>query len=442
MKSRFSRRSSAITCVAASLMFFALPAAAQTLKSFLAASKVDGEARAFFFSRDYQASSVPNADAFALAGLFGVHTADFLGGFSVAGRFFTAHSLGTQSSDPRRVDVTLIGPGDSINALGEAYLQYHAHGVLLRAGDQLVNTPWINASDARVLPATYQGIFGQWTPLAGVKLTAMRLFRYKSRTSGDYFRDNNYYKPTYAGDRSYGGINNLPLSAPAATGALAFGAGYSQKALKAALWYYDDYAFAHMLYGQIDDAVDLGLAVKPFVGVQGVREWGSNTVFAQTATTFFARPGNATNNTTYGAVLGVEGYGSTLSFAYNRIDPQGSGALGGGVLVSPYTASYVTDPLYTSSMIRGLVELGPGVAWKVKATTSAMHKKIQLILSFARYRTDFSGNDNETYLDVTYAPGGRYRGLSLRDRLEVGNGNVNPGKRLFIYNRVQLVYAF
>lgn len=432
-----------LCCAAVLLLLTTGPAlAADTLSDFFARSQFSGEARAFYFTRDYSTPSKVNADAFALAGIFNVHTADFLGGFSVDAGFFTAHSLGTRSSDPAKIDTTLIGPGHSINALGEAYVQYHGHDLLFRLGNQLIKTPWANASDARVLPATYQAAYGEWKPLSGVSLSALRIFRYKGRTASDFDRDNNYYPATYAGDGNYGGISNLPANTPPANGALAFGAAYKARGVDANLWYYDFYDFAHMAYGDAAYTLDTGTTVKPYAGAQVVREWGSRNAYASTGTSYFGQPGSGVDSTTYGGIVGIKGYGASLSLGYDRIDPQGAGALGGGVLISPYTASYVTDPLYTSSMIRGLVELGPGTAWKIKATEEAFDKRLKLALSFARYRTYYSGNDNETYFDVTYAPHGRLKGLSLRDRLEIGNGNVNPGKRIFIYNRVQVVYKF
>ncbi|MCL5980427.1 MAG: hypothetical protein M1488_07100, partial [Gammaproteobacteria bacterium] len=62
--------------------------------------------------------------------------------------------------------------------------------------------------------------------------------------------------------------------------------------------------------------------------------------------------------------------------------------------------------------------------------------------AFARYHTYYSGNSNDTYLDVTYFPPGMVKGLSIRDRMEVSNGAVNPGGRFFVYNRVMLAYRF
>ncbi len=437
------RRSPGLLAAAAVLGAATLPAyATDTLADFLRQGSFTGQLRTYYFRRDYAAPTVVNANAFAVAGLFNYQTATFLDGFSVGASFFTASALDTHNSSVARVDTTLTGTANSINSLGQAFLQYSGHGLLVRAGDQLVTTPWISPSDGRVIPSTYQGAYASFTPLAGLTFEALRVLRYKSRTADNYFKDNNYYPPTWDGDASYGGTANLPASAHATDGAAAFGIDYAAGGLKTTAWYYQFYDFTHMLYAQADETLPLTSPVKPFVGAQVVREWGSSTIFADTRTHFFGQPGTSTDNLTLGAVMGLKAYGASLSVAYDRLESEGTGALGGGVLISPYTASYATDPLYTSSMIRGMVELGPGSSWKVSASEQVFQNELTLTASFAEYRTDFNGKDSETYFDAIYLPPGWLKGLSLRNRLEIANGRVNPGRRHFIYNRLMVTYSF
>lgn len=437
------KRSTGLAAAAAMLTAAALPAAsADTLADFLAHGSFTGQLRAYYFRRDYATPAVLNANAFAVAGLFNYQTASFLDGFSVGASFFTANALDTHNSNLARVDTTQTGTANSINSLGQAFLQYSGHGLLVRAGDQLVMTPWISPSDGRVIPSTYQGAYGSFTPVTGLTFEALRVLRYKSRTADNYFKDNNYYPPTWDGDASYGGTANLPASAHATDGAAAFGIDYTVDGLKTTAWYYHFYDFAHMLYAQADETLPLTSPVKPFVGAQVVREWGSSNIFADTRTHFFGQPGTSADNLTLGGIAGLKAYGASLSVAYDRLQSEGAGALGGGVLISPYTASYATDPLYTSSMIRGMVELGPGSSWKVTASEQAFQNQLTLTASFAEYHTDFNGKDSEAYFDVIYLPPGWLKGLSLRNRVEVANGRVNPGKRHFVYNRLIVAYSF
>lgn len=437
------RQSTSLAAAAAVLTAAAIPAAsADTLADFLTHGSLTGQLRAYYFRRDYATANVVNANAFAVGGLFNYRTAEFLDGFSVGASFFTANALDTHNSNPARIDTTLVGKANSINSLGQAFLQYSGHGLLVRVGNQLVTTPWANPSDARMIPATYQAAYGAFTPVAGLTFEALRILRYKGRTADGFFKDNNYYPATWNGDADYGGTSNLPATAPATGGTAAFGIDYAVGGLKSTAWYYHFYDFAHMLYAQAEETLPLTSPVKPFAGAQVVREWGSSNIFAETGTHFFGRPGTSVDNLTLGGIVGLKVYGATLSVSYDHLESEGAGALGGGVLISPYTASYATDPLYSSSMIRGMVELGPGSAWKVAASEQAFDKELTLTASFAEYHTTFNGNDSEAYFDAIYLPPGWLKGLSLRNRLEVANGRVNPGKRHFLYNRVMVAYSF
>lgn len=428
---------------AAILIAGALPrASADTLAEFLTQGSLTGQLRAYYFRRDYATDSVVNANAFAVAGLFNYQTAEFLDGFSVGASFFTANALDTHNSNAARIDTTLVGKANSINSLGQAFLQYSGHGFLVRVGNQLVTTPWANPSDARVIPAAYQAAYGAFTPVAGLTLEALRILRYKGRTADGFFKDNNYYPATWDGDADYGGTSNLPATAPATDGTAAFGVDYAVDGLKGTAWYYQFYDFARMVYAQADETLPLASPVKPFAGVQAVREWDSSNIFAATGTHFLGQPGTSVHNLTLGGIVGLKVYDASLSVSYDHLESEGPGVLGGGALISPYTASYATDPLYSSSMIRGMVELGPGNAWKVAASEQAFDRELTLTASFAEYHTDFNGNDSEAYFDAIYLPPGWVKGLSLRNRLEVGNGRVNPGRRHFLYNRLMVAYSF
>ena len=435
-------KSAVLLCAVAAASAAGIPPAhARSPAGFLSQGQFSGQLRSYYFSRDYSTASAVNARAFALAGLFNYRTPGFLGGLSLGASFFTANALGSQSADPKRVDATLMGAGNAVNVLGQAFLQYSGHAVLVRIGDQLLNTPWAGASDSRALPATYRALYGAFTPVAGLKLRVLRITGFKGRTAQGFFQDNLYYSPTWHGDGSYGGISNLPASAPHAAGALAFGATCRFGGLQASAWYYRFLGFAHMVYGQIEDG-PTGAPIEPFAAAQIVREWGRANRFAETGTRFFGQPGTAVDNLTLGGIAGVRAYGASLSVSYDRVRREGVGALGAGVLISPYTAGYATDPLFTTSMIRGMVELGPGSAWKVRAGEHTLGKRLRLSASFAEYRTDFAGLDTELYFGVLLRLGGWMKGLTLRNRLGISHGNANPGGGRFLYNRVMITYAF
>ncbi|QQD73032.1 OprD family porin [Acidithiobacillus ferrivorans] len=430
---------------ATTLLATSIPAHAETLTQFFQKSHIDGQIRSYYFSRLYGTPNTPNASAYSLAGRLNVITAPFLTGFRVGVSFYTANSLGTQSSDPARIDKTLMGIGSSINTLGQAYLQYSQPWLTVRVGDQLINTPWLNRVGGRVIPVTYQGVYAKVSPIAHLNLVGLRVFRWKGRTSNNFYRDNLYYPTNYNGDALYAGPNNLPSTIPAANGALAFGVKYALDGATVQSWYYDFYHFAKMCYGAGQYMLHTRTGFNPFVAAQFVREWESNNAFAQTGTQLFNQPGETVNSTAYGVKAGLKFPKGSVFWAYDATNLH-PGAVGGGAIVSPYTIGYTADPLYVDAMIQGLVGVGPGHGWRLRAAYWLWHRRIHLATGFSQFNTYFTGNSNWTHVSVTYFPKGFLQGLAVRDQFEVANGGVNlypgSGKNAFVYNRVMLTYKF
>ncbi|WP_215875596.1 hypothetical protein HF292_005515 [Acidithiobacillus ferruginosus] len=105
---------------------FAIPTFAQadSPTNSIQKSDISGTIRSCYFSKLYGAAAENNMDAYSLGGILNVKTAPFLGGFIVGVSFFTANDLGTHGNNPKNVDTTLMGIASSINALGQAYIQY------------------------------------------------------------------------------------------------------------------------------------------------------------------------------------------------------------------------------------------------------------------------------------------------------------------------------
>jgi len=68
--------------------------------------------------------------------------------------------------------------GDSFVYLGEAYVDYTANDVSLRIGRQLVNIPFADADDIRMLPNTFEGIMSTYSGIDKTTLTAGFLRRW------------------------------------------------------------------------------------------------------------------------------------------------------------------------------------------------------------------------------------------------------------------------
>ena len=419
-----------------------------TLGDIFTQGHVDGELRLYNFNRsyDYETAAKPSAHAFGGSILLNAQTGS-LDGFSAGVSLLSANSLGSLSNNPKRVDTTLMGADDSLSALGQAYLQYRNDWVMVRAGDQYLNTPWMGNSDGRLLPNSYEAITVDVTPAKGWDVIGIRELGYRSRTSDDYFDDNNYYPTTYQGDTLYGGNQGLPLTAKQTSGTWALGTTYAGGGLKAQGWYYDFLDFTRMAYADGSYVFKTGTGFDPVIGLQGLYENGGGADNVLLQNNFKLNGivgGNNVRSKAWGADLGVVIPNGRFDVYYNKVGQQ-SGSIGDGTIISPFTASYATDPLYTSSMIRGLVEAGPGHAWKAKFTYGFFDNRLQLVGAYAKYTTDLNGDFHDTYFDVIYNFGGFLKGFQIRDRWEKSVGginNLNPGNRAFTYNRVMLTYKF
>lgn len=407
---------------------------------------VDGDLRLYNFNRFYDSRTTPDASALSAAALINAQTGSFLGGFGLGGSFVTANSFGTHPDNIAKIDTSLAGPNNSIGAFSQAYLQYENRYLLFRGGYQyLTDDPWMGNNDSRVIPSSYNALRIQWMPIAGWTLFALREYSWKSRTSYGMYPDNLYYPPPYSGDSMYGNNGSLPLNAPSAPGTWEGGTSYVHGGLSAQLRYYDFMHFARTGYAVGSYVFDSRTGFNPVVGAQYlVQNDNADNRFTQTSTKLFGVLGDHVKSRAIGGDLGLVIPNGRFDIFYNKLAHE-DGAVGGGALISPFTTNYGTDPLYTTSMIRGLVEAGPGHAWKGKFTYDLFDKKLELTAAYAKYITYYRGNSHDLYVDVIYHLGGYLKGLTLRDRWELSNGgigNLNPSNRTFVYNRMMIDYAF
>ncbi|HUW54237.1 MAG TPA: hypothetical protein VMV99_12560 [Rhodanobacter sp.] len=428
----------------AALAALSLSAHANVLSDIFTQGHVDGELRGYDFNRLYNAPGTTDASALSVAALVNLHSGSFGNGFSLTGSFLSANSLGTQPSNQAAIDTTLMGPTNAVNALGQGYLQYWHDGFQARAGYQYLDTPWMGSSDSRVLPASYNAVSASFELTKEWRMLALRSFTWKSRTASGYYQDNQYYPSTFHGDSSYGNFGGLPATASPAQGTWALGSSYAHEGLKAQAWYYNFLRFAHMGYVDGSYTFETGRGPNLFISAQYIRERSSaDNILVENQVALFGVTGNRISNRTWGMDAGLDIPGGKIELGYNEM-MRTTGAIGDGALISPYTAGYATDPLYTSSMIRGLVETGPGHAWKAKLTYHFLNRHLLLITSYARYTTALRGNSHNLYVDLAYRFDGYLKGLSLRNRWErsVGGRGLNPGNGSFSYNRLMLAYAF
>jgi len=431
--------------VALGICATAVHADSGSFNDFFDKGHIDGELRLYNFDRLYDTPNTPDAHALSLAALVNLQSGSVWGGFGAGLSFATANALGTNSDNIAKVDTSLMGPNSSIGAFTQAYLQYKRDWFLVRGGYQYLNTPWMGNNDSRVIPSSYNAAMVDITPIKDWNIYAIRTFEWKSRTSTGMYSDNLYYPSRYDGDSMYGNNGSLPSTAPKADGAWAAGTTYTHDAIKAQAWYYNFIDFARM--GYVDGTYTLKTETHfdPFLSLQYLTENGGNgNILVDTHTKLFGVAGTRVRAEAWGADLGASIYDGRIDVAYNKLSNQ-SGAVGEGAIISPYTTNYATDPLFTTSMIRGLVEQGPGHAWKARAQYSFFDKKLQLVAAYAKYTTDLRGNSHNLYFDIIYNMDGVLKGLTLRDRWEHSTGgtnNLNPGNEAFVYNRLMITYKF
>lgn len=398
---------------------------------------VSGDVRLYDFSKDYGSRNETDQHSSAIGGKLKVTTSPFLGGFGVGASLYHASSLETFDHQ----ETTLMGAKKSLTVVGEAYAQFAGdHGLLIRAGRQEIDTPWMGPRDSRMIPQTFRGIWAQISPVKGLQLMVTRVDQYKSRDSSGFYRDNLYYPKGFDGDDAlYGTTKTFPKKAAPkdAKGTFAAGAKYASGGAHVQAWLYDFYGFAKTVF--LDGGYTFGnasQALRPYLDAQYMRQTGGDILVDNKATLFGL--GGKVDSTLWGARGGLKFDGNDVSLSYDKLEDH-AGAYGGGALVVPYGDF---TAMYAQVMANNLLKFGPGQATKLAWSRGFFGKKVKLTAALMRFRTSYGGNSYTEYLDASYAFDGSLKGLSLRDRLAIANGVAGNDNRALIYNRVMMQYRF
>ncbi len=474
---------------------------------------VNGFVRAYEFTRQNASNKFSAANQASFEAALSAHAAyNFVGGFTLGASYLFADPLGTcdivtdhEAGSPcitRRPpntnpDDTL--PGYQLSTLYEAYAQYAGSGVFVRAGNQVINTPWANAADSRAKPEAFQGVdasytSGPWT------LEGMDMLRFESRTSSFFTRTTllTSYPPT--GNSGLLGNFTPPANVKFAssdpfgaiqTDGFAFGRiGYSARGVSGDVDYYAVQNVADMLW--IDGKYAWRARVHPFVAVQiGSEHDAGNAVIGKIDSQVFglqaglnvtpsvqlvagydALPwhhdlirlpaGVSCSNSTHLLSIPTPANGySTFPYFIPNNAPQcvpgntkGTAQILYGGWAGPYTDSYVADPLFTTGMTQGAPDrhIAGNSLKEAVVFTSADHRFVGQI-SHAQYNAGNIGGNEMSYendVDAMYfvsrvIPGRRYRGLLLRYRYAerfFNQTRIYGGIPVFKYNRAQVEYDF
>jgi hypothetical protein len=394
---------------------------------------------------------------------------------------------------PTTWDDTL--PGYMLSTLYEAYVQYKDPVWYFKIGDQVINTPWANASDSRLKPSAFQGADLAYTLSKAWTIEGAYYDKWEDRVQ------NNFVNSTLITQKSNvslgnvspypddGGIGNIGLATDSVytNNGFSYGRlGYASGAFAGNLYFYGFDQIAGAVW--IDGKYSWKTFAKPFITFQGGAEQnagtslagkissrvvgiqfgitplqnvdltlgvddipqksdtitlpvttkcGTNNVISGTLQYFL--PGGGTPNC-YSATLGVTGAVATVYY---------------GGWASPYTDSYATDQLFTTTISQGMVDRhSPGSSLKLASTVSLDGQQIRIIVAHAWYQygngTTGYAPTQETNVDGTYffskvPKSGPYRGFSIRHRYAermTGPGTIFGALPDFKYNRTQLEYDF
>ncbi len=479
----------------------AAPAATATPAPF----SYGGYLRAYYFTRTNNPQNTGTQNQATENQAIDLHAAyDFGGGFSIGGTYLYANPLNNCQDPATHISKTSpcykgrkFGPaggtveddtlpGYELNTLYEAYLQYSDSNAMVRLGNQVINTPWANASDSRLKPAAFQG--GDFSFKAGKNWTleAMYMPRWQDRVQSAFVDSTLITQNgSYPDSGGAGNTGILPGSWRTNNGFYYGRAGYAQGSLTGNLYYYAFDQIANAVWA--DAKYGWKAYGKPFLALQGGME--SNTGASQAgkikSQVFGIQAGYSpwsNVDLTVGAdfipmksdtitlpatascgaddmIKGTLQYFLPSGGTPNCTSPS-PGVAGRvatvyyGGWASPYTDSYATDYLFDTSISQGMVDRrSPGSGVKVAGTFYAAQKQVRLIVSRAWYAygngTVGVSPTQETNVDGTYffsKPGkGPYHGWSLRHRYAERTQSftaVYGGLPDFKYNRTQLEYDF
>ncbi|MHB8461700.1 MAG: OprD family outer membrane porin [Vulcanimicrobiaceae bacterium] len=387
-------------------------------------------------------------------------------------------------------------PGYTLSTLMETYVKFNNGRFNATLGNQLWATPWANPSDSRVKPAAFQGFDANYAFNKTWSVEGSYMTRFESRTSSAF--DNTTLITACVPGTN--GIESTSAGAACATnsypritnnGFLYGKVAYNgPKGLSASLHYYTFSNLANLTYFEGRYNLPYANKFKPYVMAQYATEknTGNNIVGKINATGFGLKGGlsltpnvdffvaydtvPSKSDTYTNAQIAATGVTCTAAGASTNGFIKGNGTLpywlpqGGnpdctvnaaagtttvyyGGFASPYTFSYATDPLFTTSMTQGMADRGmSGSAVKFQLNFTSTDKRFNGILSRAYYNYNNGAGvspTQETDADAWFYLQKPGKGLLVRyrygERTQQFTGPFG-GLPLFKYNRAQLEYDF
>lgn len=325
-------------------------------------------------------------------------------------------------------------PYSKVVGFQNLYANYNKNGNIAQAGWINLNTPWVTSYGTpfmQVQPA-FQGLnLAYVTANRQVLLEGFGFNGFRS-VSNNAFTGQTLYNKDYANK------TQTPLLGSQDTpGAYGVGIKYQNLGRNTSLelWEYSFINYANMLYFASANKMMLSNEFGFAVNLQGVLQWnngGANNLMIQNG---------------YASKIGSSMYGVQLDTQFNKILDvflsfnQVASAFGGdfmhGNMVSPYTNQYVDDPMFTTPIKEGLVELGAGNALAVSATVKLLSDKLHLKPRYVYFNTLGNIPAKETDVIFTYNASKRW---SLGGNYTYAVEPKIEGGKIYNYYRVVTQY--
>lgn len=333
----------------------------------------------------------------AIGGNLIAHTAS-LAGFSAGAGVYVGQTLGLQDRSSPSYNPELASPDGNRTSLRQAYVQYQSGRLLVRAGRQLVQTPFATQDYFTFHPRAFSGFAARYDLLGdtgkGVEVGAMSLDTSPARLSVMAIRMYDFAGRFVDGFTSGSEVSGgRPTRGFAALG-MRYNGGIGTTKLVAQSWYYDFIDYARLAYGHVAVRAPIATDREFVAAVQAFRQWNSsgNGRSLADATDGVVRSVDAQ---IYGASAGSRVGNVTVS-AIGNYAPAAPGAFRNGGALQPYTMIPYT--LFSDTLQTGVAELGPGYGYGINVTLKAFKGKFSSSLSAVRYKARYGfGKDVYTY---------------------------------------------
>ena len=145
--------------------------------------------RTFYMIRTFENTPDPSTRALTFGGIMKYETSSYMNvklGLAYYGNQNLGLYSGYEGANPHGGTSLLErNTGNSLNFLGEAYLQYNLANTMLKVGRQQLSTPLINNHDLRALPSVYEAAVLRNTDLKDTMVELGYVRRYTGFTSKD-----------------------------------------------------------------------------------------------------------------------------------------------------------------------------------------------------------------------------------------------------------------